>query len=145
MSEPGGPRLEQVVNSDGLLRSVDAVTVPVPDLDRGLAFHSGVLGHELQWRHDAVGQAGLRLPGSTTELVLTLEQPYAPAWLVESAVEAARTIEAAGGRVVHGPRDVPVGTLVVALDPFGNRLVLVDLTKGRYATDDDGTVIGVRP
>ncbi|CAN5881494.1 hypothetical protein BH23ACT2_BH23ACT2_24250 [soil metagenome] len=28
-------------------------------------------------------------------------------------------------------------------DPFGNVLVLVDLSKGRYTTDEGGTVIGV--
>jgi hypothetical protein len=28
-------------------------------------------------------------------------------------------------------------------DPFGNRLVLLDSTKGTYDTDGSGTVIGV--
>lgn len=28
-------------------------------------------------------------------------------------------------------------------DPFGNRLVLLDSTKGSYDTDDAGRVIGV--
>ena len=44
-----------------LLLGVDAVTVPVPDLDSGLAFYSGQLGHRLLWRNDEVGQAGLAL------------------------------------------------------------------------------------
>ena len=100
---------------------------------------------ELRWRNDAVGQAGLGLPEGPTELVLALQEPYAPAWLVSSAAEAASTIEHAGGRVVEGPRAVPVGNLVVAADPFGNQLVLVDLSTGRYTTDADGTVTGVEP
>jgi hypothetical protein len=28
-------------------------------------------------------------------------------------------------------------------DPFGNRLVLIDLSKGEHTTDADGTVTGV--
>jgi catechol 2,3-dioxygenase-like lactoylglutathione lyase family enzyme len=45
-----------------VLRGVDAVTIPVPDLDQGLRFHRDQLGHELVWRNDAEGQVGLRLP-----------------------------------------------------------------------------------
>ena len=130
---------------DGLLRRIDAVTVPVPDLDQGLAFYRDALGHDLIWRDDSRGQAGLRLPDSDTEIVLTLEQAYEPDWLVTSAAEAAQVVVQAGGRIVTGPVDIPVGALVVVADPFGNVLVLVDLAKGRYATDADGTVTGVRP
>src|SRR3954466_6080900 len=49
-----------------LLRTVDAVTLAVPDLDAGLAFYVDALGHELLWRNDAVGQAGLRCPDGST-------------------------------------------------------------------------------
>jgi len=28
-------------------------------------------------------------------------------------------------------------------DPFGNRLVLLDLSWGRYSTDESGTITGV--
>lgn len=44
----------------GVLEYVDAVTFRVPDLDAGLAFYRDRLGHELIWRNDAEGQAGLR-------------------------------------------------------------------------------------
>jgi catechol 2,3-dioxygenase-like lactoylglutathione lyase family enzyme len=47
-----------------VLRRVDAVTVPVPDLDQGLQFYRDQLGHELVRRNDAVGKVGLRLPGN---------------------------------------------------------------------------------
>jgi predicted enzyme related to lactoylglutathione lyase len=133
------------MSTDPVLRAIDAVTVPVPDLDLGLAFYRDALGLTLLWRNDAVGQAGLGMPDTRTELVLTLREPYAPAWLVESAVDAGRAIEHAGGRVVSGPRTIPVGNVVVAADPFGNHLVLVDLSTGRYTTDADGIVTGVEP
>src|SRR4030081_3564830 len=45
-----------------VLRMVDAVTVAVPTLEEGLRVYRDLLGHELLWRNDAVGQAGLRLP-----------------------------------------------------------------------------------
>jgi predicted enzyme related to lactoylglutathione lyase len=128
-----------------LLRKIDAVTIPVPDLDAGLAFYRDRLGHELRWRNDAVGQVALALPDSDTEVVLTTQQKYEPDWLVSSADEAAKVIAAAGGRVVAGPEDFPVGRLVAVEDPFGNRLVLLDMSKGLYVTDDTGRVSGVEP
>ena len=41
------------------------------------------------------------------------------------------------------PFDIPVGRVAVVADPFGNTLVLLDLSRGRYVTDDAGTVTGV--
>ncbi len=119
-----------------LLRSVDAVTVPVPDLDAGLAFYRDRLGHRLVWRNDDVGQAGLLLPDGESELVLSTRQPYEPNWLVSSADHAADSVRAAGGTVIVDPFDIPVGRVTVVTDPFGNRLVLVDLSAGRYSTDE---------
>ena len=65
-----------------LLLYVDAVTVPVPDLDRGLAFYRDLLGHELIWRNDTVGQVGLRAARSETEIVLSTGERYEPDWKV---------------------------------------------------------------
>jgi catechol 2,3-dioxygenase-like lactoylglutathione lyase family enzyme len=96
-----------------LLRKVDAVTVPVPDLDAGLAFYAEVLGQPLRWRNDEIGQAAVGLPDGDTEIVL---------------VDAF---------------DIPVGRVAVVADPFGNALVLVDLSKGRYVTDVAGAVVEV--
>ena len=126
-----------------VLRAVDAVTVPVPDLDDGLRFYRDGLGHALLWRDDDLGQAGLRLPASDTEIVLTLREGYEPDWLVESVEHAVRAFVGGGGRLVSGPVDIPVGRLAVVADPFGNVLVLLELSKGRYATDADGRVTGV--
>jgi predicted enzyme related to lactoylglutathione lyase len=127
----------------GLLRKVDAVTIQVPDLDSGLEFYRDALGHELIWRNDEIGQAGLRLPDAETEIVLATELDYAPSWLVTSADEAAEQIASRGGRLIKAPFDIPVGRCAVVEDPFGNPLVLLDLSKGLYTTDDRGTVTGV--
>ncbi|HEU5483300.1 MAG TPA: VOC family protein, partial [Microlunatus sp.] len=108
-----------------VLRSVDAVTVPVPDLDAGLRFYRDSLGHELLWRNDSLGQAGLRLPRSDTELVLCVDVAYQPTWLVDDVRNAVAEIVAAGGTVVAEPHRVPVGLLAVVADPFGTALVLI--------------------
>jgi catechol 2,3-dioxygenase-like lactoylglutathione lyase family enzyme len=117
--------------SGPLLKTVDAISVPVPSLAPGLEFYHNELGHELVWRHDQLGQAALRVPGGDTELVLATRQRYEPNWLVDSADEASARIIEAGGRVA------------VVADPFGNELVLIDLSKGRYRTDADGSVTGI--
>jgi predicted enzyme related to lactoylglutathione lyase len=126
-----------------LFHKVDAVTIPVPDLEAGLRFYRDSLGHELRWRNDAIGQAGLALAAGDTEIVLTTRQGYEPDWLVASADEAAAAVQAAGGRVVTEPFDIPVGRLAVVADPFGNILVVLDLSKGRYVTDATGNVTAV--
>lgn len=126
-----------------VLRTVDAVTVPVPDLDLGLEFYHDQLGHEMLWRNDVVGQAGLGLPESSTELVLSTGHDYAPNWLVTSVDEAVARVVTAGGAVLVEPTPIPVGRLAVVADPFGNALVLLDLSSGRYATDATGRVTGV--
>ena len=123
-----------------LLRQVDCVQIPVPDLDTGLRFYRDGLGLELKWRHAT--QAGLRL--GDTELVLQTERPGLETdFLVDSAEEAVRRVEAAGGRVLSAPEDIPVGRMAVVSDPFGNPLVLLDLSKGTFRTDHNGNVTGV--
>ena len=132
------------MSHEPVLRLVDAVTLPVPDLDQGLAFYRDELGHELLWRNDELGQAGLRLPDSGTEIVLSTRLEYAPNWLVASVDDAVERIVVAGGSVLAGPTQIPVGRLAVVADPFGNALVLLDLSAGHYVVDDNGQVTGVR-
>jgi predicted enzyme related to lactoylglutathione lyase len=123
-----------------LLRKIDAVTVHVPDLDAGISFYVDRLGHPLRWRNDDIGQAAVALPESDTEIVLTTHHGYEPNWLVDSVDRAAASVEAAGGRVLSPPFDILVGRVAVVADPFNNVLVLIDLSKGRYATNEHGTV-----
>ena len=101
-----------------MFRRVDAITVPVPDLDTGLRFYAELLGHRVKWRNDAVGQAGLELPDGDSELVLTTRQSYEPNWLVDSVDDAAglpgrsrlrprrRTVRHSGRAGRGGPRSL---------------------------------------
>ena len=124
-----------MARAGGIFRRVDAVTVPVPDLDTGLRFYGRALGHRLKWRNDAVGQAGLELPDGDSELVLTTRQSYEPNWLVDSVDDAVALVIDHGGDLVAAPFDIPVGRAGIVRDPFGNTLVLVDLSKGAYTAE----------
>jgi predicted enzyme related to lactoylglutathione lyase len=62
--------------------------------------------------------------------------------LVESADQAAEAIIAAGGTVIVPPFDIPVGRCVVVADPWGTPLVLLDVSKGLFTTDEHGNVVG---
>ncbi len=126
-----------------MLRSIDSVTVNVPDLDAGLHFYRDRLGHTLLWRNDEIGQAGLQLPDGETELVLSTSLGSAVNWLVASVPDAVNDLVSAGGIVVSTPTDIPVGRVAVVQDPFGNELVLLDLSKGLYVTDGGDRVVGV--
>jgi predicted enzyme related to lactoylglutathione lyase len=61
---------------------------------------------------------------------------------VSSADAAAEAVVAAGGRVLVPPFDIQVGRCTVVEDPWGNRLVLVDTSKGLLVTDEHGNVAG---
>src|SRR2546423_11727314 len=114
-----------------LLRKVDCVQIPVPDLDAGLRFYRDGLGLELTWRHAT--QAGLRL--GDTELVLQTERPDPETdFLVDSAEEAVRRGEALGRAGLFRPEDIPGGRGAKGAAPLGNSLVFLDLSKGSFQT-----------
>lgn len=127
-----------------LFQKVDCIRLPVADLDAALTFYSDELGHSLIWR--TATSAGLALPGTEAELVLHTEGGAPEVdLLVESADAAAEEFSAAGGKVLAGPFDIQIGRSVVVQDPWGNELVLLDMSKGALLTDADGNVIGNKP
>ena len=124
-----------------LIRKVDCVRLYVTSLEAGLAFYRDQLGHELIWRTEVA--AGLRLPDSEAEIVLQIERREPEVdLLVDSADEAAQKIQDLGGTVIVQPFDIQIGRCVVVNDPWGNQLVLLDMSKGTLKTDDDHNVIG---
>jgi predicted enzyme related to lactoylglutathione lyase len=123
-----------------LIRSADAIQIPVPDLDAGLAFYRDALGHELIWRDES--SAGLRMADSEVELLLVTSRPeLEPNLVVQSAADAAERWTEAGGELVVAPEPIAIGSLIVVRDPWGNRLVLLDRAKGGLVTDADGNVV----
>jgi hypothetical protein len=59
--------------------------------------------------------------------------------------EAVRHFEEIGGSIVVPPFDIQIGRWAVVRDPWGNTYVLLDITKGLLATDEQGNVIGNLP
>jgi predicted enzyme related to lactoylglutathione lyase len=125
-----------------IFKSIDCLSLKVDDLSKAIAFYSERLGHKIKWRTPT--SAGLELPESTSELVLHTEpHPSETCLLVESAPEAIRQFTEAGGKLIAGPFDLPVGLYAKVCDPSGNHLAILDLSKGLYKVDDDKNVIGV--
>ena len=122
-----------------VLMKVDAILVKVPSIQEGLDFYREQLGMQTVWKKEDM--AAVRLGDS--ELVLSTKLDPETDFLVESVEDAVTVFELAGGTVVALPADIPVGKVAVVEDPFGNRLTLVDLSKGTYETDSSGTVTGV--
>jgi len=86
------------------------------------------------------------MPDTDAELVLQAERRELEVnLLVDSAETAAVRFVEAGGQVVMPPFDIQIGRCVVVQDPWGNLLVLLDMSKGMLVTDADGNVAGNAP
>jgi predicted enzyme related to lactoylglutathione lyase len=126
--------------SNVLSSPCDCHSIPVADLDAALVFYRDGLGHELIRRDDSA--AGLRLPDSDAELVLhTDERPIETDLLVASVPAAISRFVEAGGKVVAGPFEIRIGLCAMIEDPWQNRLVILDSSKGSLRTDAEGNVI----
>jgi lactoylglutathione lyase len=131
------------IEQKSLIRKVDCIRIPVSDLESGLRFYSDSLGHELIWRTET--SAGLRIPESKAELVIHTEPDEFEVDLTVNLVEiAAERFVKAGGSILAGPFEIPIGKCVIVKDPWGNRLVFLDNSKGTFITDDNGRVIGLQ-
>lgn len=127
----------------GLFTHVDCVELYVSDLDEGIAYYRDALGLKLLWRRDT--SAGLGLENDIAEVVLQTErQEMNVDFKVDSVDEAVGHIARAGGTVLHGPFDIPIGKCAVVTDKWHNRYVILDMTKGRFVTDEQGNVLGVQ-
>lgn len=126
-----------------LFRKVDCIRIPVPSLKDGLKFYRDILGHKIIWRTQT--SIGLKIPESEAEIVIHTEPEKLETNItVESAENAAQIFVNGGGTIVHGPFDIPIGKCVVVKDPWNNKFVLLDNSKGIYQTDEDGNVIGLK-
>ncbi len=123
-----------------LFKKVDAVVIKVPSIEAGLEFYCKKLGHTLLWKKEDTAAVAM----GESELVLSTKMDPETDILVESVVEAVKVIVDAGGELVFGPEEIPVGKVGVVKDPFGNVLTLVDLSKGTYKTDEAGRILGIK-
>jgi hypothetical protein len=56
-----------------LVKHIDCLQIPVPDMEAGLAFYRDAPGHALIWRTPTA--AGLQMADSASEIVLQTERP----------------------------------------------------------------------
>ena len=127
-----------------IIKKIDALQIPVPELEAGLRFYRDQLGHTLIWRTST--QAGLRMPETDAEIVLQTERPEMEVNLLVVSVDvAAEAIVRAGGSIAVPVFEIQIGKCVVVHDPWGNRLVLLDMTKGPHITDEQLNVVPPSP
>jgi len=62
---------------------------------------------------------------------------------VDSVIDSVEKIKKAGGKIKFGPFDKPIGKCAVIFDRWDNEYVILDLSKGKYTTDELGNVTGV--
>jgi catechol 2,3-dioxygenase-like lactoylglutathione lyase family enzyme len=124
-----------------LFQKIDCVRLPVTDLEAALVFYRDRLGLRLVWRTEIA--AGLAMPDTDAEIVLYTDGSAQEIdLLVTSADEAAAEFKLAGGTVVVPPFDIQIGRCAVVRDPWGNPLVLLDMSKGKLVTDSEGKILG---
>jgi predicted enzyme related to lactoylglutathione lyase len=122
-----------------VLKKINAVLVKVPSIQEGLDFYREQLGLQTSWKKEDIASVHL----GDGQLVMSTKLDPETNILVDSVEHAVEVFEKAGGKVVSPPEDIDVGKLVVVEDAFGNRLTLVDFSKGFYTMDEKKNVIGV--
>jgi predicted enzyme related to lactoylglutathione lyase len=122
-----------------VLKKINAILVRVPSIQEGLDFYREQLGLQTFWKKEGI--ASVHLGGGQLVMSTTLDPETNI--LVESVDHAAEVFKKAGGKIVSPPEDIPVGKLVIVEDAFGNRLTLVDFSKGFYTMDESGNVTGI--
>ena len=126
-----------------IFKNIDCIELYVSDLNEGIQYYCDSMGLKLLWRNEDM--VGLGMENDITEIVLQSQRKQVLVDIkVESVDESIEKIKEAGGTVEYGPFDVPIGRCAVILDKWGNKYVILDMTKGRYVTDEDGNVTGVR-
>jgi predicted enzyme related to lactoylglutathione lyase len=113
-----------------IFRAIDGLQLPVSDLEAAIAFYGERLGHRLVWRRDDA--AGFALPDQPgAEIVVQLTRPEAETdLLVDDVDSAVGRWTSAGATIEVEPFDIEIGRCAVLRDPFGNRLVILDMTRG---------------
>ena len=120
---------------------VDCIRIFIPDLERGLEYYHHKLGLQIAWKTDSA--IGLLMNDGKTEIVIQNEDNREEADIkVDNVEDTIKTITSAGGKVIYGPFDIKIGKCAVIEDPWNNKMVILDSTKGTFITDKNGNIIG---
>lgn len=124
-----------------IFENVDCVSFYVDNLDEGIKYYSS-LGLKLLWR--ASKSCGMGLDNDITEVVLVTEHNPIVDFKVEDVNKALKSIIEAGGVLVYGPFDIDIGKCAVVKDKWNNEYCILDMTNGKYTTDEKCNVTGVK-
>ena len=127
--------------SGPLFRKIDAYLIKAADLDAAVAFYRDRLGHAILWRTPEA--VAFRLPDSDAELVVHAQLEPEVDFIVQDVERAFADLIAAGAKPLMEPFDIAIGRCAKIEDPFGNRLTILDQSKGKLATDAEHNVVGV--
>ena len=126
----------------GLFTHVDCIELYVSTLDDGIKYYCDSLGLKLLWRSET--SVGLGMENGITEVVLQTDRKWMNVdFKVDSVLDSVEKIIEAGGKIIEGPFDIPIGKCAIIQDKWKNQYVILDMTKGKYVTDETGNVIGV--
>ncbi|WP_438434448.1 VOC family protein [Gorillibacterium sp. sgz500922] len=125
-----------------LFQNIDCIELYVSDLDDGISYYCTSMGLKLLWRTDT--SVGLGMENDAAEVVLQTERRKMNVdFKVESVTLSIDRIIRSGGNVQQGPFDIPIGKCAVVRDKWDNEYVILDMSKGKYVTDEHGNVVGV--
>ncbi|MDP9238336.1 MAG: VOC family protein [Chloroflexota bacterium] len=107
--------------------------VGVEDTERDLRFYIDVMGAELRWRFQAfeADVAAVAL-GDGPLVVLADHRPTGsvlPIYAVPDVKAAVRELRKRGGVIQEGPLGTPEGDAIVAADPSGNQIALLQVDR----------------
>ncbi len=124
-----------------MFENIDCLMFYVPDLDEGIGYYHDKLGLKIAWKSQ--NSVGFLMNDNMTELVIrNNERKIETDVKVKSVFEAVDKIEKAGGHIIVSPFDIMIGKCAVIEDPWQNRMVILDATKGTLRTDNEGNIIG---
>ena len=107
--------------------------VKVDDLNQARDFYRDRLGLSELWHDDSQPAIGLGFPESDAEIVLHLMDLPAHIhvhYLVDDVERSVRELRQQGVYIAEEPFDIPTGKCAVLLDPFGNAISILDMSKG---------------
>ena len=116
---------------DTLLK-IDNIMYRVSDLEKAKKFYTEVLGLKQAWEDKEAQMIGFILKNSDSEIVIHTD-PKIPngdySYSVENVEEFVNEYKNKGYSVALEPIDIRPGKYAVLLDPDGNKIPIIDLTK----------------
>lgn len=114
------------------LEKIDSIMYKVSDLEKAEKFYAEVLGLKKVWEDKERKMIGFVFEKSNSEIVIHAD-PNLPnfdySYLVEDVVAFCEEFKQQGYRVSLEPIEVRPGRYAVILDPDGNEIPIIDLTK----------------